>query len=214
VKGKLLPLRRARAATGEPAEDGAGPGDRAQERMSDEALVAACSVGDAAALGALYDRLQPQVWRFLARLTGRHTVDDLDDLVQATFLAVGSAAARYRGGAAVRTWVFAIAANVARRHAEGRSQHQRAIDRFAELPADPAARPDETTLRRDLLRRVREALDSLPHDLRVAFVMCEVEEVAGREAARVLDIPEGTLWRRLHDARRAVRAAVDGEDAP
>jgi RNA polymerase sigma factor (sigma-70 family) len=213
VRGKLLPLRRARGAAGDCAADAGGAAAGAPQGMSDEALVAACSVGDAAALGALYDRLQPQVWRFLARITGRHGVDDLDDLVQATFLAVHGAAARYRGGAAVRTWVFAIAANIARRHAEGRIQHQRAIDRIAELPADPAARPDESTERRDLLCRVRTALEDLPHDLRVAFVMCEVEEVPGREAARVLDIPEGTLWRRLHDARRAVRTAVGGEDA-
>jgi RNA polymerase sigma-70 factor (ECF subfamily) len=199
VRGKLLPLRRARAVPSE---------------LSDEALVAACSVGDAAALGALYDRFQPQVWRFLARMTGRRGVEDLDDLVQSTFLAVPGAAVRYRGGASVRTWLFAIAANIARRHVHGQLRQQVAINRLAELPAEPAARPDESTERRDLLVRVRSALDSLPHDLRVAFVMCEVEEIAGREAARVLDIPEGTLWRRLHDARRAVRAAVDGEQIP
>ena len=199
MKGKLLAFRRGRELPGE---------------MSDAALVAACSVGDAAALGALYDRLQPQVWRFLARITGRRDLDALDDLVQATFLAVRSAAPRFRGGASVRTWVFAIAANIARRHAQGQLRHQVAINRYAELPTEPADRPDETTLRRDLLIRVRAALDALPHDLRVAFVMCEVEEIAGREAARVLDVPEGTLWRRLHEARRAVRLAVDGEESP
>ena len=40
--------------------------------------------------------------------------------------------------------------------------------------------------------------------------MCDVEEIPGVEVAEVLGVPEGTLWRRLHQARRALRAALDG----
>jgi RNA polymerase sigma-70 factor (ECF subfamily) len=193
MNGKLLSLRPVRGLPGE---------------MSDEALLAACSVGDAPALGALYDRLHPHLWRFLARITGRRSVQDLDDLVQATFVAVHGAAARYRGGASVRTWVFAIAANIARRHTLGETRRQLALGRLAQIPAEQSARPDETVERRNLLDRVRAALEGLPHDLRVAFVLCDLEEIPGREAARVLEIPDGTLSRRLYDARRALRATI------
>jgi len=48
----------------------------------------------------------------------------------------------------------------------------------------------------------------LPHELQLTFALCDLEQVPGVEVARVLDIPEGTLWRRLHTARRAVRAAI------
>jgi DNA-directed RNA polymerase specialized sigma24 family protein len=47
--------------------------------------------------------------------------------------------------------------------------------------------------------------------LRVVFVMCDVEQVAGVDAAVALGIPPGTVWRRLHDARTRMRAALGGE---
>jgi RNA polymerase sigma-70 factor, ECF subfamily len=195
MTGRLYALHRVR---GVPSE------------MSDEALLAACAVGDGPALGGLYDRLQPHVWRFLARMTGAG-VEDLDDLVQATFLAAHGAAARYQGGASVRTWLFAIAANVARNHTRGEVRRRAAIVRLAELPPEPVIRPDDSVLRRDLLDRVQAALAQLPHDLRVAFVMCDVEQIGPREASRVLAVPEGTLGRRLHEARKALRAALEGD---
>ncbi|MBK9031936.1 MAG: hypothetical protein IPL61_11520 [Myxococcales bacterium] len=40
--------------------------------------------------------------------------------------------------------------------------------------------------------------------------MCDLEQLPGVEVARALGIPEGTLWRRLHDARKAIRVAVEG----
>jgi DNA-directed RNA polymerase specialized sigma24 family protein len=40
-------------------------------------------------------------------------------------------------------------------------------------------------------------------------VMCDLEDIPGREAAAVLAIPEGTLYRRVHEARRALRALVE-----
>jgi RNA polymerase sigma-70 factor (ECF subfamily) len=41
-------------------------------------------------------------------------------------------------------------------------------------------------------------------------VLCDLEQVPGVEVARALGVPEGTIWRRLHVARKAVRAAVEG----
>ena len=63
------------------------------------------------------------------------------------------------------------------------------------------------------MQRLLVALDDLPHDLREAFVMCDLEEVAGVDVARALGVREGTLWRRLHEARRALRCALT-EKAP
>ena len=91
MKGKLLALRR---VAGDPAE------------MSDVALLAACAVGDSAALGALFDRHRSAVQRFLARLADQR---DTDDLVQETFLQVNRSADRFRGRSSVKTWILGIA---------------------------------------------------------------------------------------------------------
>ena len=66
-------------------------------------------------------------------------------------------------------------------------------------------------MRAQQLDRLASALETLPHDLRTAYVLCDLEEVPGIEAARILDVRPGTLWRRLHDARRALRASIEGD---
>ncbi len=192
-KGKLVPLHR---VDGLPAE------------MSDEGLLAACALGDRAALGALYDRFSPHVWRFLSRLASNQ-IEELEDLVQATFIAIHASAATFKGTALVRTWVFAIAANVSRRHVRDEVRRRSAFERLSMLPALPPGRPDESVEQQQLITRMREALSALPHNLRVALVMCDLEDISGREAAAVLQIPEGTLYRRVHEARRALGALVE-----
>lgn len=176
--------------------------------MSDEALLAACATGDAAALGALFDRFQDAVYRFAARL---QMTDDLarDDLVQATFLEISRTAHAFRGGSTVKTWILGIATNVARhtlRSEQRRRVHQA---RFLEKQSCAPMLVDDQVARRQLLARIREALEALPREQQLAFILCDLEQLPGAEVARILEIPEGTLWRRLHTARRAVRAAVE-----
>jgi len=192
-KEKLVPLRRVDVLAAE---------------MSDEGLLAACALGDRAALGALYDRLAPHVWRFLSRVASNQ-IEELEDLVQATFIAIQASAATFKGTSLVRTWVFAIATNVTRRHVRDEVRRRSAFERLSRLPALPANRPDESVEQQQLMTRMREALSALPHNLRVALVMCDLEDISGREAAAVLRIPEGTLYRRVHEARRALGTLVE-----
>ncbi len=194
--GKLLPLRR---PTGQVAE------------LSDEALLAACATGDTAALGALFDRFNVAVYRFLARLP---TTDEAarDDLVQATFLELPRSASRFRGGSAVKTWILGVAANVARHQLRGERRRRVHQAKFLEgLDGASASAPDAMVERSRLIARIGAALAELPHDLQVAFALCDLEELPGVEVARALRIPEGTLWRRLHQARRSIRAALEVE---
>src|SRR5207302_1597733 len=62
--------------------------------------------------------------------------------------------------------------------------------------------------RGELVTRCGVAMAELPHHLREAFVLCDVEDMSGRDAAAALGVREGTVWRRVHEARRAVREAL------
>lgn len=179
--------------------------------LSDEALVAACAAGDRAALGVLFDRHGADVHRFLVRLRG---IDDgvVDDLVQDVFLKAHEGAARFRSGAAVRTWLLGIAANVGKMHVRSEVRAGERGVAFHARTLAPAPRPDAEAERRELLGRMATALASLPHDQRVAFLLCDVEETRGVDAAAALGVRRGTLYRRLHEARKALRAAVLGDD--
>lgn len=192
--GKLVAYRQLQGAAGE---------------LSDAALVAACATGDPAALAALFRRHSPALVRFLSRLVG---VDsrDVDDLVQATFLAVSHASASFAGASSVKTWLFGIASNIAGKHVRSEVRRRSMRDNVAKLAVVEPIGPDSLAEHRQLLRRLETALANLPHELRVVFVLCVVEGVPGKEAAHVLGLREGTLWRRLHEARTELRQAVEG----
>ncbi len=177
--------------------------------LSDEALVAACGTNDPTALALLFRRHSAALQRFLSRLAG---VDarDLEDLVQATFIAVNTAAAGFRGTSSVRTWILGIAANIVGKHVRGELRRRTLRTKIAEIPREPIRGPDQQAEHNQTLARLEAALADLPHDLRAAFVLCVIESVPGKDAAEVLGIREGTLWRRLHEARVQLRQAVEG----
>ena len=183
----------------------------APSEMSDEALIAACGQGDTAALGALFDRHADSVYRFLARMSGTDR-QDLDDLMQSTFIEIQKSANRYRGHAAVRTWIFGIAANVVRHHIRNEKRRKGLLDAVKTLPPPPNDAPDDVALRNQQLKRLALGVGALSYKLRVVFVMCDLEGVSGVEAARILGVRQGTIWRRLHDARKSLSNAIERRD--
>jgi RNA polymerase sigma-70 factor (ECF subfamily) len=191
--GKLLALRR---VSGDAAE------------LTDAALIAGCAIDDSAALSALFDRHSRAVFRFISRLSGTGS-GDLDDLVAATFLEACRCAGTFRGGSSVTTWLFGIAVNVVRHHIRADVRRRAFVAAYRHVPGSASShRPDDAAEHRELITRLGDAIGGLPHDLREAFVLCELEEVPGPEAARTLGVPQGTLWRRLHEARKSLRSAL------
>lgn len=182
----------------------------AEPALSDLALALACASGDAGAVGALFLRFRGPVSRYLRRLVGNAA--DVEDLLQSTFMVVAVAGSKYdpeRG--AVLTWLFGIATNVVRRHRRTTSRRMRLWSAVADAPVAPAADVPEQAATRVELRRAEQALQALSEDLREAFVLCELEGLSAREAARVVDASEVAVWKRVSKARKAIRAAVMGE---
>ncbi len=168
--------------------------------LTDEGLVAACATGDRAARAQLFERHVDAVHRFIARMRGSDS-DVVDDLVQGTFIAAFGAAARFRGGDRVRGWLYGIAANLVRKHARTEIRRKQALAVVAEqLPAPRASDPLA-------LARLPAAIAALPHDLRAAIVLVDLEGERGVDAAAALAIPEGTLWRRVYQARQTILRA-------
>jgi RNA polymerase sigma-70 factor, ECF subfamily len=194
--GQIVPLRRLDARRAASAE------------VSDEALLAACGLGDAAALGTLYDRHHEAVFRLVSRLL-RSEPGEVDDLVQTTFMEAWKSAAKFHGQGAVRSYLYGIAANVVRHHIRGAVRRRNA---HAAVP-EPArtTSPADNSIRVQQMARLSAALDRLPDDQRAAYVLCELEDVSGVDAARALGVRAGTLGRWLHEARRALREAIEGD---
>ncbi|HWV37132.1 MAG TPA: RNA polymerase sigma factor [Vulgatibacter sp.] len=183
-------------------------GETPPPELTDEALVAACGVGDRGALAALFRRHHGAIHRFCARMLG----DDPDDVVQSTFLVAWEDAARFRGQSSVRAWLLGIAANRARRELRNRGNERRAVESIRARPLALAPDPREQAERRQLVARVAAGIAALPPELRETFLLCTIEGIPGPEAARILDVRPGTLWRRLHDARKRLLPLLDGDE--
>ncbi len=184
------------------------PRDGAGQTGTDEDLLQALAGGDLGALGALFDRHYRQVRSFLARMAG--TDDrDVDDLVQITFETLQRAARHYDGRASAKTFVFGVAANVARHHVRTEVRHRRKLAAVAALPDPRPPDVDDEAIARERAARLTDAIAQLPPKLREAFVLVYLENHPGREVAAMLGVREGTIWKRLHQARSRLRALLE-----
>jgi RNA polymerase sigma-70 factor (ECF subfamily) len=173
---------------------------------SDPEILQELARGEIGALGDLYDRYHEPVRRFVARATS--DADDVDDLVHVTFLDAAKSAGRYDGRPCCRPWLIGIAAHLLRRR-------RQSFGRFlAVLSSLRATRVTSADPRRALQARgdVEKALDRISAAKRITLLMAEVEGLSCAEIAAALGIPIGTVWTRLHAARRELRRALeDGE---
>jgi RNA polymerase sigma factor (sigma-70 family) len=171
---------------------------------SDPELMARLAAGEIGALGELYDRYQPALRRFIARATA--DAEDVDDLVHAAFLAAAKSAARYDGRPVCRPWLMGIAVQLLRRR-------RYALGRLvAVLASLHGARPSSGDPRGALDARpdVERALARLSEAKRITLLLAEVEGLTCPEIAELLAIPIGTVWTRLHAARRELRQMLEG----
>jgi RNA polymerase sigma-70 factor (ECF subfamily) len=176
---------------------------RTREAPADPEVVARLAAGEIGALGELYDRYHEPLRRFLARATA--DAEDVDDLVHATFLEAAKSAGRYDGRASCRPWLVGIAVRLLRRR-------RRAFGRFvAVLASLGRAAPSDPRPSLHARGDVERALARLTEAKRVALLMAEVEGLTCNEIAEVLEVPVGTVWTRLHAARRELRAALGDE---
>lgn len=177
--------------------------------LGDEALASGASTGDPAAVAELFDRFCDPVARFLSRAIG--PTADVEDLVQATFLEIARGTASFEGRSSARTWILGIATNVVRHHRRSLGRRRRLEEavsvvervRAQDVPADGV----DT---RRALEAAWDVLCAMPDERRMAFVLCELEGLSAREAARVLGASETAVWKRVSEARRAIRERAGG----
>jgi RNA polymerase sigma-70 factor, ECF subfamily len=182
------------------------------EHVRDDArsLVGRLRAGDVAALGEAYDAHHAHMHSFARRLLG----DDAAaaDLTQDTFMALGDAIKRFSGDASLRTFLVSIAVNRARHHVRAAARRRSATVRFGEAPQAPMATPEDELERSRLAATLTRALDALPLDQRVAFVLCDVEERTSVEVAAIVGASETTVRARVWHARRKIRELFAKEE--
>jgi RNA polymerase sigma-70 factor, ECF subfamily len=176
---------------------------------SDEAVAAACAGGDPDAVAELFDRYQTQVTRFLTKVMGGS--DEVEDLVQSTFLEIARGRAKFEGRSQVKTWIFGIAANVARHHKRSLFRRSRMTRSFelVSFVSKQDSEPFDVADAREQLDIVFRVLERFTFKRRAALIMCELEGLSAREAAQALGTTETAVYKQIARAREAILRAVE-----
>ena len=160
--------------------------------------------GDQAAFLELYDRHRDPIFRFAYRLLG--SFDIAEDITHDCFLSLIRRPEGYRPErAALRTYLFAIARNLALKHFRNTGRETG----LEEMTDEPEVSPRHTPLRRlldeELAEKVREAVFSLPDLQREALILYEYEGLSLKEIAAVVNADAGAIKARIYRARERLK---------
>jgi RNA polymerase sigma-70 factor (ECF subfamily) len=181
--------------------------------LSDEKLLALAVESEPDAFGEVVRRWERKIFALCFGMLGRE--DDARDAAQETFVAAYRNVGNFRGEAKVSSWLHRIAVNqclTTKRRAKTRSEefldeenHEEERVFVAAASYSPSSQTEQAE--RNVL--VRQAVGSLPIDLRQVVVMKEFEEMTFQEISDTLEIPLSTVKSRLYTALKQLRSKLE-----
>ena len=177
--------------------------DSRLESSTDEELVQRVREGDQRAMNVLVDRHHGVVFRSCAAILSDE--DLAADASQNSFLKAFRAVDRFRGEAAFRTWLLAIAGNEARSLL--RKVKQRREDTLEDVDTLPATGhdPSAEVIFRSEVERVRAVLAELPEKQKLSVSLRILEGLSFREIGEIIDSTEGSARVNYHHGIRRLR---------
>lgn len=158
------------------------------------------------------------VYRFALSLAGSPPA--ADDLVQETFYRAWRSWDQYTLGTNCKSWLFTICRNVFLRKEERSKRHDEILNEQApedpeslsrENPVFAASRdsdPEGDFFRSIVDDEVLEAIDELPEEYRTAVILSDLEGMAYKEIAELMEVPVGTVKSRLFRGRRMLQQTL------
>ena len=181
--------------------------------LTDEKLVELAVSKDSDAFGEIVRRWERKIFALCFGMLGRE--DEARDAAQETFISAYRGVSNFRGEAKVSSWLHRIAVNqclTVKRRTRTRSEEylddaSGEDDRTFVAPAHGS--PANTTEATERLVIVRQAVNSLPVDLRQVIVMKEFEDMTFQEISETLELPLSTVKSRLYTALRQLRMKLE-----
>lgn len=183
------------------------------QNLSDEQLVERAVSNDADAFAEIIRRWDRKIFALCFGMMGRE--EDARDAAQETFVSAYKNLGNFRGEAKVSSWLHRIAVNqclTIKRRKKARPEElfddrgSAEDNRFIE---SPRRSPSLTTEQTERLRIVRQAVSSLPTDLRQVIVMKEFEEMTFQEISDTLELPLSTVKSRLYTGLKQLRMKLE-----
>lgn len=185
--------------------------------VTDANLVEEFRGGDASAFDELVRRYKDRIYNVLYRYLGNP--EDAMDVSQEVFIRAYRGLAAYRGQAQIYTWLYSIAANLARNRLrnlgrKGRNKGlsietlrgERSEDSVVAL--SHGVTPRSLAQRGELSEALRGCLDDLPEACRMAFVLRTFDDLSYEAIAQSLGCPRGTVKSRISQARARLQTCL------
>lgn len=169
-----------------------------------ETLVERAQAGDADAFKQIYHQYRGMVARLAYNITSSQ--QDLEDIIQETFLQVHRSLKSFQGESKFSTWLYRLTINVAMQYVR---QHKKSanvkysIDGFRHL-SDNSSSPENNVMEMEKRKLLMDALQKISPKKRDVFILHELQGVEAKEIARILKIPTLTVRTRLFYARKAM----------
>ena len=180
---------------------------------NDAQLVQRVQAGDKRAFDLLTLKYQHKIVGLVSRYV--RDTDEVMDVTQEAFIKAYRALPRFRGDSAFYTWLYRIAINTAKNYLVSRSRRppDTDIDVDGEFQPDSAvlrdvAGPENQLATEQLEKVIKDSIDSLPEDLKVAVMLREFDGMSYEEIAAVMECPVGTVRSRIFRARDAIEKSI------
>jgi RNA polymerase sigma-70 factor, ECF subfamily len=172
--------------------------NKSSPKDSDNALLAAVAAGDRKALGELYLGYHRRLARFLTRFTSRY--EDVEEIINDTFMAVWKSAGDFRHASQVSTWIFGIAYRTALKSLRRQKKHtgSDSLDDCPEPSSDPS-------LQAEVQEWLIHGLSRLPAEQRLTLELAYQMGHSLEEIAAITDTPVGTVKARMFHGRQKLR---------
>jgi RNA polymerase sigma-70 factor (ECF subfamily) len=185
-----------------------------QLKISDDQLVARVQKGDKRAFDLLVLKHQFKVHAIVSKYVKDY--DEVNDVVQETFIKAYRALEAFRSESAFYTWLYRIAVNTSKNYLLARNRRPPSFDvdlgdaENAELSSQlqNLDSPDNILSRNELETVIDVAIKGLPADLRNALILREFEDLSYEQISDIMDCPVGTVRSRIFRAREALEEKI------